>query len=32
VREYMENTKKDLIREGVSEGTISEQQAHDGTR
>jgi hypothetical protein len=29
IREYMENTKKDLIREGVSEGTISEQQAND---
>lgn len=29
VREYMENAKQDLIREGLSEGTLTEQQVHE---
>jgi len=30
MREYMENTKRDLIREGVRDGTFrSEQHAND---
>ncbi len=29
VREYIENTKQDLIREGVHEGTLTEQQIHE---
>jgi hypothetical protein len=30
MREYMENTKRDLIREGVRDGTLrSEQHAND---
>ena len=33
MREHMENTKRDLIREGVREGTFrSEQHANDLTR
>jgi hypothetical protein len=33
MREYMENTKRDLIREGVRDGTFrSEQHANDLTR
>ena len=29
VREYMETTKQDLIREGLSEGTLTEQQVRE---
>ena len=29
VREYMENAKQDLIREGRNEGTVTEQQIHE---
>jgi hypothetical protein len=33
MREYMENTKKDLIREGIHDGTLrSEQQVNQITR
>jgi len=29
LREYMKNTKQDLIREGFRDGTLTEQQAKD---